>query len=40
MSAQFSLKAKFGMIHKTSVLEDKEKKIKQKYEKFNTNNKT
>jgi beta-glucanase (GH16 family) len=34
MSAQFSLKAKFGMIPKTSVLEEKENKLKQDYEEF------
>jgi hypothetical protein len=36
MSAQFSLKAKFGMIPKTSVLEEKESKLKQDFEDFNT----
>jgi len=36
MSAQFSLKAKLGMIPKTSVLEEKESKLKQEYEDFTT----
>ncbi len=35
MSAQFSLKARFGMIPKTSVLEEKENKLKQEYADFN-----
>ena len=34
MSAQFSLKATFGMIPKTSVLEEKENKLKQEFEDF------
>lgn len=34
MSAQFSLKARFGAIPKTSVLEEKENKLKQEYEEF------
>lgn len=34
MSAKFSLYAKFGMIPKTSVLEEKENKLKQEYEEF------
>lgn len=34
MSAQFSLKAKFGMIPKTSVIEEKENKLIQEYEDF------
>ncbi len=35
MSAKFSLYAKFGMIPKTSVLEEKENKLKQEFEDFN-----
>lgn len=35
MSAQFSLKAKFGMIPKTAVLEEKESNLKQNFEDFN-----
>lgn len=34
MSAKFSLYAKFGMIPKTSVLEEKENKLKQEFEEF------
>lgn len=34
MSAQFSLKATFGMIPKTSVLEEKENKLKHEFEEF------
>lgn len=36
MSAQFSLKAKLGMIPKTSVLEDKENKLNQEFKDFTT----
>lgn len=36
MSAQFSFKARLGMIPKTSVLEEKENKLKQEYEEFST----
>ncbi|MCK5170449.1 MAG: family 16 glycosylhydrolase [Bacteroidales bacterium] len=35
MSAKFSLYAKFGMIPKTSVLEEKKNKLKQEFEDFN-----
>ncbi|MBI9053013.1 MAG: family 16 glycosylhydrolase [Bacteroidales bacterium] len=35
MSAKFSLYAKLGMIPKTSVLEEKENKLKQEFEDFN-----